>query len=49
MGKIRLEAFSDGVLAIIITIMLLEDLPVSRQYWPDGDNPNQHPTQSAFA
>ena len=34
MGKNRLEAFSDGVLAIIITIMVLE-LKV-----PHGDTPN---------
>ena len=33
MGKGRLEAFSDGVLAIIITIMVLE-IKV-----PHGDNP----------
>lgn len=34
MGKNRLEAFSDGVLAIIITIMVLE----LKQ--PDGDKLN---------
>lgn len=41
MGKNRLEAFSDGVLAIIITIMVLEmkvphgsDWPVLQALWP---------------
>ena len=34
MGKGRLEAFSDGVIAIIITIMVLELRP------PHGDDPN---------
>jgi uncharacterized membrane protein len=41
MGKTRLEAFSDGVLAIIITIMVLElkvphgaDWAVLQQLWP---------------
>src|SRR6478736_4555615 len=34
MGKGRLEAFSDGVLAIIITIMVLE------MKVPHGDNPS---------
>ena len=33
MGKGRLEAFSDGVMAIIITIMVLELRP------PHGDDP----------
>ncbi len=41
MGKTRLEAFSDGVLAIIITIMVLEmkvphgaDLSALAPVWP---------------
>ncbi|MEO6044682.1 MAG: TMEM175 family protein [Tepidiformaceae bacterium] len=43
MSKVRLEAFSDGVLAIIITIMVLElrpphedSLHVLRALWPVG-------------
>lgn len=33
MGKNRLEAFSDGVLAIIITIMVLEiKIPLKKMY-----------------
>jgi uncharacterized membrane protein len=41
MGKSRLEAFSDGVLAIIITIMVLElkvpqgaEVSALRPLWP---------------
>lgn len=31
MNKSRLEAFSDGVIAIVITIMVLEPKPLSSQ------------------
>ena len=34
MGKTRLEAFSDGVIAILITIMVLELKPPSGNSWP---------------
>ena len=33
LGKGRLEAFSDGVLAIIITVMLLELKPPHGESW----------------
>ncbi len=35
MGKGRLEAFSDGVLAIIITIMVLELRPPHGAGWAE--------------
>ena len=35
MGKTRLEAFSDGVIAIIITIMVLEMKVPHGETWAD--------------
>ena len=37
MGKTRLEAFSDGVIAIIITIMVLEMRVPHGADWPRCD------------
>ena len=56
MGKGRLEAFSDGVLAIIITIMVLEmkvphgeDLAAVKPLLPGATSRSMMPIPSAYA